>query len=235
MATFVLSPKQEYPLLVLLRKFKEGGGNEEFAHTVERISMNRQKHHLITDKMKIRVISFDMDGTLTDPRFADLVWNEGIPNLYAEKEGIDIEIAKEYIKKSYDDVGPHRIKWYDIDYWFSYFGLKGSWSDLLNEYKCEIMIYPEVPDVLDNLKRECDPIDLIISSNAARPFVDLESERIKHYFSHIFSSISDFGMKKTPEFYNLPSHIPSIDSSTSSLNIDLSHVDRREMGLRENN
>jgi hypothetical protein len=34
---------------------------------------------------------------------------------------------------------------------------------------------------------------------------------------------------------NLPSHIPSIDSSTSSLNIDLSHVDRREMGLRENN
>jgi len=43
--------RQEYLLLVLLRKSKEGEENEETVHLVEWILMKNQKHRLIANKM----------------------------------------------------------------------------------------------------------------------------------------------------------------------------------------
>ena len=148
---------------------------------------------------RIKIASFDVEGTLIDHRFSDLVWERGIPELYARKEGIDFKGAKEYIKKEYDKVGEEKLEWYDIGYWFKRFNLGEDWKKLLSNYKREIFLYPEVLGVLENLSRE---YELVITSNSASEFISLETEKIKDYFTHIFSATSDFKqVKKTTDFY----------------------------------
>ncbi|MCK5552449.1 MAG: HAD family hydrolase, partial [Deltaproteobacteria bacterium] len=89
----------------------------------------------------------------------------------------------------------------DIKYWFNFFQLNGHWKPLLNRFSHKIKPYPEVSKVLQDLSPN---YRLIIISNAAREFIDIEVElaELRRYFSRIFSATSDFGqIKKTAEFY----------------------------------
>ncbi|MEM2934349.1 MAG: HAD family hydrolase [Methanocellales archaeon] len=152
-----------------------------------------------------KIISFDVRGTLTTPRFTDLIWEEAIPKLYSEKTGIDLNSAKSYVFREYEKIGEDRIEWYDIKYWFKHFGLGDNYRKLLKSYSHEVSYYPEVREVLENLNKNRNKnkkYELIIISNAAREFLEVELEGIEDYFSYIFSAPSDFNqIKKTPSFY----------------------------------
>jgi HAD superfamily hydrolase (TIGR01549 family) len=147
----------------------------------------------------IRVISLDMDGTLVNSRFVDKVWMEGMPMLYAEKTGLDFPAAKEYVVGEYTKIGSDRLEWYDLMYWIERFGLKVGKDELLQMYEDEIETYPEVQEVLDLL---AENYELVVTSNAAREFIDIELEGLSDYFSETFSATSDFReVKKSPLIY----------------------------------
>ncbi len=147
----------------------------------------------------IRVISLDMDGTLVNTRFVDKVWMEGMPMLYAEKTGLDFPVAKSYVIGEYMKVGSDHLEWYDLLYWIDRFGLKVGKDELLQMYEDEIEIYPEVQEVLDHLS---ESYDLVVTSNAAREFIDFELDGLSDYFREIFSATSDFReVKKSPLIY----------------------------------
>ncbi len=151
----------------------------------------------------IRVVSFDLDGTITDASFADSVWLEGIPRVYALEKHMSLEDAKREVKSEYDKVGKGKLEWYNPDYWIKKFGLNISPNEVLKSYKHKIKIFPEVPRVLENLKSK--GFRLIVISNAQKEFVDLELEetRITHYFDRVFSSTSDFRLiKDTANLYS---------------------------------
>ncbi len=147
----------------------------------------------------IRVISLDMDGTLVKTRFVDKVWMEGIPMLYAEKTGLDFPVARSYVIGEYMKVGSDHLEWYDLLYWIDKFGLKVGKEELLQMYEDEIEIYPEVQEVLDHLSLS---YDLVVTSNAAREFIDFELDGLSDYFREVFSATSDFReVKKSPLIY----------------------------------
>jgi len=147
----------------------------------------------------IRVISLDMDGTLVKTRFVDKVWMEGMPMLYAEKTGLDFPVAKEYVVGEYMKIGSDKLEWYDLLYWIERFGLKVGKDELLQMYEDEIETYPEVQEVLDLL---AESYELVVTSNAAREFIDIELEGLSDYFSETFSATSDFReVKKSPLIY----------------------------------
>ncbi len=147
----------------------------------------------------IKVLSFDVDGTLVDAKFADLFWNDGVPRVYAEKASISFDEAKEYLRARYDEIGDCDLRWYLPEYWFNELGIEKKPSDLLKDYTCEICIYPEVRGVLERLKEK---YTLIACSNAPRMFLEESIKGLCEYFTHTFSSTSDFGMvKKLPDFY----------------------------------
>lgn len=147
----------------------------------------------------LKVISFDVDGTLVDSAFVDLVWLEGIPELYAKKYHTDFETAKSKVIKEYDKIGEEDMRWYEIDYWFKRFGFRESHRDLLCKYKDNITVYEEVPDVLERLNRK---YTLIVASNAHRDFLSLTLSSIGSFFDHIFSATSDFQqVRKHGDFY----------------------------------
>jgi len=147
----------------------------------------------------IRVISLDMDGTLVNSRFVDKVWMEGMPMLYAEKTGLDFPVAKSFVVDEYTKIGSDRLEWYDLMYWIERFGLKVGKDELLQMYEDEIETYPEVQEVLDLL---AENYELVVTSNAAREFIDIELEGLSDYFSETFSATSDFReVKKSPLIY----------------------------------
>ena len=146
-------------------------------------------------------ISFDLDGTLVTDEFTQVVWHQGIPELFAREHKCTFEEAKSYIFKEYAKIGDTALEWYDIKYWLNFFKLNTSWQDLLDKFKGSIRTYPEVESVLAQLTHS---YQLIITSNAAREFLDTEllETAITPYFKHIFSATSDFSkVKKTGEFY----------------------------------
>jgi len=147
------------------------------------------------------IISFDLDGTLVTDEFSQTVWHQGMPELYAEQHRCGFEQAKELMVGEYNQVGDDALEWYDIQYWFHRFNLQGDWKNLLTKFTHHIRTYPEVPEVLEQLSRR---YQLMITSNAAREFLDTEIEAagIAPYFKHAVSATSDFmHVKKNREFY----------------------------------
>lgn len=160
-----------------------------------------------------KIISFDMDGTLIQQSFADAVWLEGLPQRYALHKGISFLKAKKYLAQEYNKIGPEAIEWYDIHYWLKKMGLGENWKPLLDAYRHKITLYPEVPKVLHTLKEKHS---LIIISNAAREFLDIELEatNLTPYFSHIFSAVTDFKQtKKDTKVYQGICNTLSMDPS----------------------
>ena len=149
----------------------------------------------------IKVISFDLDGTLVELEFSEWVWGVGIPQIFAETRRIPFDEAKEIVEGEYRKVGDGSLEWYDIKYWFNFLQLNGSWKSLLNRCSHKIRTYPGVSRVLQDLSSR---YRVIIISNAKREFIDIEVEvaELRRYFSRIYSATSDFGqIKKTAQFY----------------------------------
>ena len=100
----------------------------------------------------LKIISFDMDGTLVDPEFTDWVWGHGIPTLYAEKAGVPFEEAKGFVVREYLKVGEGAIEWYDIKHWFQFFQLGENWKVMMERYTDKIKVYPDVRPLLERLR-----------------------------------------------------------------------------------
>lgn len=151
--------------------------------------------------IKKKLISFDLDSTLIDPTYNTFVWEIGIPQLYAKKYQVSLSEAVSRVISEYQRVGDASLEWYDIAYWFRFFELPGSWQHLMEEHRDKVRLFPEVKAVMEDLAQSHT---LIIISNAAREFVEIETKEagIANYFTRTFSTTSDFGqVKKTPQCY----------------------------------
>jgi len=147
---------------------------------------------------RIKVVSFDADGTLVTPDFSQSVWYEGVPSLYARKNGISFQEAKAFIEKEYQVVGDCRVEWYNIKYWLQRFGLGDCHRQMLEDYRHRVSCYPEVAQALSSLSKD---YTLIVVSCSTREFLPYLLDGIERYFARVFSSVSDYAQIKTPKFF----------------------------------
>jgi len=148
---------------------------------------------------KLKVISFDVDGTLVDLKYNDLVWFKEIPELVAQRKKISFEESLKLVKEEYSKLGEHNLKWYDIKYWISYFDLKVSHLKILKKYESQIKIFPDVIPVLEELKKD---FMLIVITAMPREFLTPKMKKFKKYFKFTFSALSDFKELKNSEIYS---------------------------------
>ena len=158
--------------------------------------------------VRIEVVSFDMEGTLIDDNFSDLIWEHDIPRLYSLKNNLEFEEAKRYVLQQYDAIGMGRPEWYDVDYWFKWLGLRGDWRELLENRQDDCRPYPETMQVLEHLNGR---YPLIISSNTIREFLQVQLRKLPSVFRHVFSAPSDFGTVKDPDFYSRISDLIGVE------------------------
>lgn len=145
---------------------------------------------------RAQVVSFDMDGTLTDMSFVNSIWLQAVPKLYSQKRQIAFNEALRQVKSEYDKIGRERIEWYDLSYWLNKFEIDIKAKQVLDSFVDRIRVFEEVHSVLEKLRNV--GYRLIIVTNARREFVDLEMEQTgtRSYFENIFSSPSDFKLTK---------------------------------------
>ncbi|MBS3124670.1 HAD family hydrolase [Candidatus Woesearchaeota archaeon] len=144
----------------------------------------------------IKVISFDLDDTLSDSQFDELIWRTEIPKAYAEENHMDFDCAYAEVTKEYKNLwGKAQGNWRDASFWLKHFGLKTTWEDLLGKVQHEIKHFDDVIPVLENLSKR---FKLIIVSNAERKFIDakLKLNHIDKFFTKTYSASSDFNLKK---------------------------------------
>jgi len=150
--------------------------------------------------MNIKVISFDMDGCLSEVSFENKFYYVELPKLIAKKEGLSFEKAYEYVTKEYDNFYGKK-EWADPLFWLKYFEIKVPLQEIIKEIKKDIKHYKDTVPVLSSLKKD---YRLVVVSASTRPFLELklEEENLRSYFEAVFSTTEDFDtMKKEPEIY----------------------------------
>ncbi len=148
-------------------------------------------------KNDMKVISFDVEGTMVTTEFSAAIWFEMIPQRYAERHGLDFDEATTRIRQEYESVGDQRLEWYDVQYWFTRFDL-GEADIAMEELQSRVNHYPETKEVLNRLAKG---YKLSVASGSPRPFLKHLLRDIEHNFSSVFSSTSDFKQVKTADFY----------------------------------
>ncbi|HID42293.1 MAG TPA: HAD family hydrolase [Archaeoglobaceae archaeon] len=147
----------------------------------------------------MKVISFDVDGTLIDLGFVNTFWDVEVPRLYAKKYGLKFDEAFKIVRSAYDELGDEDLRWYKPEYWFKRFSLDESPEEVIERIKHKVKVFPDALETIEYLHKDNE---LIVVSNAPRKFLDLGIKDIRHYFSRIYSCTSDFGtVRKKPEVY----------------------------------
>lgn len=146
----------------------------------------------------LRIISFDVDGTLVNSNFNEWIWEKEIPRLYAEKNKKDFLQALKEVKEEYDRIGEKDLRWYDINYWLKKWNLPSTEEKIIKKYKDKIKVYPEVISTLERLKGH---FSLIIITNMPLNFLKPKLEKIGNHFDFYFSTLSEFKSLKTPSAY----------------------------------
>ena len=145
----------------------------------------------------IKVVSFDVEGTMVTTDFSYAIWFEMIPQRYAERWGLSFAEATRKIKQEYDSLGDQHIDWYDVQYWFTRFDL-GQADIAMEGLQPRVKYYPETKEVL---KKLYGVYKLSVASGSPRPFLKHLLRDIEHHFSAVYSSTTDFQQVKTVEFW----------------------------------
>lgn len=135
----------------------------------------------------VKIISFDLDGTLATEDFDDVLWNTEIPMLYSRTHNVSLESAKKHVfSEYYKALYIEKVKdWTNLNYWSE--RLQLDVSLIYEDMKKKVSVYEEVISVLEYLKEK---YDLIVVTNASEEFMNikLEIEDLKKYFTHTFSA-----------------------------------------------
>ncbi len=150
-------------------------------------------------KNTLKIISFDVDGTLVGLEYNDLIWFKEIPELVAKKKKISFEVSLKLVQDEYTKLGEHNLNWYDINYWIFYFGLEISPKKIFEKYEPQVKIYPEVIPLLEELKKN---FILIVITAMPREFLIPKMKKLEKYFKFSFSALSDFKELKNSEIYS---------------------------------
>jgi len=150
-------------------------------------------------KNTLKIISFDVDGTLVDLEYNDLIWFKEMPELVAKKKKISFEESLKLVKEEYTKLGEHNLNWYDINYWICYFDLEISPNKIFEKYESQVKIFPEVVPLLEELKKN---FILIVITAMPCEFLIPKMKKLEKYFKFSFSALSDFKELKNSEIYS---------------------------------
>lgn len=143
----------------------------------------------------IKVLSFDLQGTLSESKFSDYYWLEILPQKYSQQYKISIEEARNTLKEKFKEYGIYHILYYDDKYWSNY--LKFDTRKELEQSNIRPKINIELYDFIQTIK-----LPKIIISTTTELFIEIELKEKINTFDKIYSCVDYFKTGgKTKEIY----------------------------------
>lgn len=134
----------------------------------------------------------DMDGTVLDLAFDNYFWRELVPGVYADREDISEDQAREKIFDLYAG-REGTLEWYCLEFWADQLEL--DLVELKHSAKDRIRFLPGATDFLDAVKQ--GDKRLVLVTNAHQHALDLKKQvtGLDHWFDEFVCS-HDFGVPK---------------------------------------
>lgn len=142
--------------------------------------------------MTYEVISFDLQGTLSDPAFSDEVWKVLLPQMYAEQNGLSTIEASETLCYQFQRMGRYDRRYYSFDDW-----LKPS-DQIPKHFKrarASPSLFPEMKSLILKLKSN---YPLLLFSATSRSFIQYELGELSHAFTWVISALDDLNCAGKP-------------------------------------
>lgn len=143
----------------------------------------------------IKIISFDLQGTITNADYSDEFWLEILPQEYSKKYGVALKEAKNKLKEIFNKYGKYDYRYYSVKYWEK--KLNFNFIDLMKTKKKKLVIEKELLSLAKKYPS-------ILLTTTTFDFINLELENNKKIFKKIYSSLDTFNIAgKTKEVYEL--------------------------------
>ncbi len=154
-------------------------------------------------------LMLDMDGTVLDLAFDNYVWQELVPQKYAEQSGISNDDAREYLYSKYRSMHG-KLDWYCVDHWSEQTGL-----DILaihRDVNERIAYLPGARRFLETVSKR--NIRLLLVTNAHRDTLAIKTEvtGVTDFFDHIYTSYDVGHVKEDQPFWQALQDAESFDA-----------------------
>lgn len=146
--------------------------------------------------MKYDLISFDLQGTLSDNEFSDHFWLEMLPAIYQKTQKIKtLDQAKKILKEKFSRFGKYDKRYYLTSYWIKKLKIKKTEEQLINSISKKRYFLKEMVPIIKKLQKNSK---VIILSSTTRQFIDYELQDFKKIFDQTYSSIEDLAIAGKP-------------------------------------
>lgn len=146
-----------------------------------------------------KLISFDLQGTLSASRFSDEFWLELLPALHADRHNMTLEQSRDQLENEFRSKGRYDAVFYDHRLRLNNLLAEWDFLTLVNRLKNKPVLYRKMIHTAKNIPPH---IPCILLSATTRDFIDHELGFEKQYFYKIISSIDDYATAgKPPSLY----------------------------------
>lgn len=161
-----------------------------------------------------KTLMLDMDGTVLDLAYDNYMWLRHIPAAYAERHGLDPDVARETLYGHYRRMSG-QLHWYCLDHWSERLGL-----DILGLHRAErsrIGWLPGAREFLASLRDSAPDLRVLLVTNSHRDTLALKAEEtgVYDYFDAVHSA-HDFGYSKEQQaFWKALAAVEAFDPATT--------------------
>lgn len=145
------------------------------------------------------IIMFDLDGTLLDLAFDDLIWNHKLPERHAKTHQISLEQSNQILFKFYQD-HKHTLDWYSTRFWTAKVGVDT--FQLQHDHKEFIKPRQGCIALLSSLKQAGYRIWLVTNADERGLALKMNQVDLTSYFEVMISSETIGFAKERFEFWD---------------------------------
>jgi len=183
--------------------------------------MIKKKIETNIDWSQIDTVLLDMDGTLLDKHFDDYFWEEHVPTVYAQQNGMNFWDAYEELMARYRSK-EGTLEWTDINFWSKELGLN------IAEMKAKmyhlIQVHPYVIGFLKFCKENVKKVYLVTNAHSKTLEIKMANTEIEPYFDKIICSEEIGVAKEDPIFWEKLEKMLALDKDKCLLADDNEQV-----------